>query len=291
MLLCYHIQYIFAIIFAFILYYIFITKLQFFQTNSKKLVYLPSFVYNTIKKEEKIMGTPHNNAEIGQIAKNVIMPGDPNRAKLIAEKYLENYKLVSDVRGIYSFTGTYKDKEVTIMASGMGMPSMGIYSYELFKFYDVDNIIRIGSCGAMVPELDMFDVILCNEVFTEGNYALTFASENCHIVKPSQTLNEKIFNTAKNKNQKLVVGNTVCTEVFDEYIIDLDGYKSRIPADFHPISAEMEAFALLYNAHKLGKNASCLMTVVDSTFKNVHASSEDREQGLSKMIELALDSI
>ena len=173
----------------------------------------------------------------------------------------------------------------------MGMPSMGIYSYELFKFYDVDNIIRIGSCGAMVPELDMFDVILCNEVFTEGNYALTFASENCHVVKPSQTLNEKIINTAKNKNQKLVVGNTVCTEVFDEYIIDLDGYNSRIPADFHPISAEMEAFALLYNAHKLSKNASCLMTVVDSTFKNVHASSEDREQGLSKMIELALDSI
>ena len=237
------------------------------------------------------MGTPHNNAEIGQIAKNVIMPGDPNRAKLIAEKYLKNYKLVNDVRGIYAFTGTYKDKEVTIMASGMGMPSMGIYSYELFKFYGVDNIIRIGSCGAMVPELDMFDVILCNEVFTEGNYALTFASENCHIVKPSTSLNKKIINTAKNKNQKLVVGNTICTEVFDEYIINLDGYKSRIPADFHPISTEMEAFALLYNAHKLGKNASCLMTVVDSTFKNVHASSEEREQGLSKMIELALDSI
>ena len=237
------------------------------------------------------MGTPHNNAEVGQIAKNVIMPGDPNRAKLIAEKYLKNYKLVNDVRGIYAFTGTYKDKEVTIMASGMGMPSMGIYSYELFKFYVVDNIIRIGSCGAMVPELDMFDVILCNEVFTEGNYALTFASENCHIVKPSEVLNEKIINTAKNKNQKLVVGNTICTEVFDEYIINSDGYKSRIPADFHPISTEMEAFALLYNAHKLGKNASCLMTVVDSTFKNVHASSEEREQGLSKMIELALDSI
>ena len=237
------------------------------------------------------MGTPHNNAEIGQIAKNVIMPGDPNRAKLIAEKYLENYKLVSDVRGIYAFTGTYKNKEVTIMASGMGMPSIGIYSYELFKFYNVENIIRIGSCGAMVPELDLFDVILCQKVFTEGNYALTLASENCHIVEPSKILNEKIINTAKEKNQKLIVGNTVCTEVFDEYIIDLDGYKSRIPADFHPISAEMEAFALLYNAYKLGKNASCLMTVVDSTFKKVHATSEEREQGLSKMIELALERI
>ena len=237
------------------------------------------------------MGTPHNNAEIGQIAKNVIMPGDPNRAKLIAEKYLENYKLVNDVRGIYAFTGTYKGKEVTIMASGMGMPSMGIYSYELFKFYDVDNIIRIGSCGAMVPELDMFDVILCNEVFTEGNYALTFASENCHIVKSSEALNKKIINTANEKNQKLVVGNTICSEVFDEYILKLEDYKNRIPADFHPVSVEMEAFALLYNAYKLGKNASCLMTVVDSTFKDVHASSEEREQGLYRMIELALDSI
>ena len=237
------------------------------------------------------MGTPHNNAEIGQIAKNVIMPGDPNRAKLIAEKYLENYKLVNDVRGIYAFTGTYKGKEVTIMASGMGMPSMGIYSYELFKFYDVDNIIRIGSCGAMVPELDMFDVILCNEVFTEGNYALTFASENCHIVKSSEALNKKIINTENEKNQKLVVGNTICSEVFDEYILKLEDYKNRIPADFHPVSVEMEAFALLYNAYKLGKNASCLMTVVDSTFKDVHASSEEREQGLYRMIELALDSI
>ena len=117
------------------------------------------------------------------------------------------------------------------------------------------------------------------------------ASENCHIVEPSKILNEKIINTSKEKNQKLIVGNTVCTEVFDEYIIDLNGYKNRIPADFHPISAEMEAFALLYNAYKLGKNASCLMTVVDSTFKKVHATSEEREQGLSKMIELALESI
>lgn len=236
------------------------------------------------------MGTPHNNAEIGQIAKNVLMPGDPNRAKLIAEKYLENYKLVNDVRGIYAFTGSYKGKEVTVMASGMGMPSMGIYSYELFKFYDVDNIIRIGSCGAMVPELNMFDIILSNQVYTEGNYALTFASEDCHIVHASQILNKKIEQTANHKNQKLIVGNTLCSEVFDEYIIKLDEYKKRIPSNFNPISVEMEAFALLYTAFKLGKNASCLMTVVDSTFKDSHASSEEREQGLNKMIELALDS-
>ena len=143
----------------------------------------------------------------------------------------------------------------------------------------------------MVPELDMFDIILSNEVFTEGNYALTFASEDCHIVKSSEYLNEKIISTANEKNQKLIVGNTICSEVFDEYIIKLDEYKNRIPANFNPVSVEMEAFALLYNAYKLGKNASCLMTVVDSTFKKIHASSEEREQGLNKMIELALDSI
>ena len=106
------------------------------------------------------MGTPHNNAKIGEIAKNVIMPGDPNRAKLIAEKYLKNAKLVSDVRGILAFTGTYNEKKITVMASGMGMPSMGIYCYELYKYYDVDNIIRIGSCGANSPDLNMFDIIL-----------------------------------------------------------------------------------------------------------------------------------
>ena len=237
------------------------------------------------------MGTPHNNANVNQIAKNVIMPGDPNRAKLIAEKFLENYELVNDVRGIYAYTGTYKGKPVTVMASGMGMPSMGIYSYELFKFYNVQNIIRIGSCGALVPELNMFDIILSNQVFTEGNYALTFASENCHVVNSSKLLNYQIIATAKEKDINLIFGNTVCSEVFDEYILKLDEYKNRIPKDLKPVSVEMEAFALLYNAYKLGKNASCLMTVVDSIFKDSHATTEERESNLNKMIELALDSI
>lgn len=237
------------------------------------------------------MATPHNNSNIGDIAKNVIMPGDPNRAKLIAEKYLENYKLVNDVRGIFAYTGFYKGKNVTIMASGMGMPSMGIYSYELFKFYDVDNIIRIGSCGAMIPELDLFDIILSKEIYTEGNYALTFASENSHKVSSSNDLNTKIINTAKIKNLNLIIGNTICSEVFDEYILNIDEYNKRIPKDLNPIATEMEAFALIYTAKKLNKNASCLMTVVDSTFKKQHASSEEREKGLNKMIELALDSI
>lgn len=237
------------------------------------------------------MSTPHNKATLGEIAKNVIMSGDPKRAKLIAEKYLENYKLVNDVRGIFAFTGKYKGKKITIMASGMGIPSMGIYSYELFKFYDVENIIRIGSCGALVPELELFDIVLAQNVYTESNYALTFASEDCHTVSSSIELNTKIKNTAKSLHYDLICGNTVCSEVFDEYIINNEAYKSRLPKDLNPLTSEMEAFALFYNAKKLGKNASCLMTVVDSTFKKLHATPEDREKNLNKMIEIALNSL
>ena len=237
------------------------------------------------------MGTPHNDAKLGEIADTVIMPGDPKRAKLIAENYLQDFKLVSNVRGICAYTGKYNSKIVSIMASGMGMPSMGIYCYELFKFYNVQNIIRIGSCGANIPELNLFDIILANEVYTEGNFALTFASENCHKVKSSEFLNDKIIKTAKEYNVDLKIGNTICSEVFDEYIVDIDKYKSRIPKNLNPIATEMEAFALLYIAKVLKKNATCLMTVVDSEFKNSYASSEDRETGLNQMIKLALDSI
>ena len=118
------------------------------------------------------MPTPHNNANINDIAKTVIMPGDPLRAKYIAENFLDDYKIVNTVRCAYAYTGKYKGKEITVMASGMGMPSMGIYSYELFKIYDVENIIRIGSCGAYSPDLKLFDIILADNVFSESNFAL-----------------------------------------------------------------------------------------------------------------------
>lgn len=237
------------------------------------------------------MGTPHNNAQIGEIAKNVIMPGDPNRAKLIAEKYLKDAKLVSDVRGILAFTGTYNGKEVTVMASGMGMPSMGIYCYELFKYYDVDNIVRIGSCGTSCPDLNLFDIILTNNVYTEGNFALTLASEDCHFVQPSEYLNNKIIQTAQKNDVALLVGPTICTEVFDAYMFDIPSYQKRIPKDINFLGVEMEAFALLYTAKVLNKNAACLMTVVDSLCKKQNATSEEREKGLDKMITLALESL
>ena len=237
------------------------------------------------------MSTPHNEANIGDIAKTVIMPGDPLRAKYIAEKFLDDYKLVNQVRGMYAFTGHYKGIEVTIMASGMGMPSMGIYSYELFKFYNVENIIRIGSCGAYKPDLKLFDIILSENVFSEGNFALTLNNDNCHIVNSSNLLNEKLEKSAHELNIDIVTGNTVCTDCFDVYMTDVNKFLSRIPENFNPVSAEMEAFALFYVAKLLNKNASCLMSAVDSKFIKDVATTEQREKGLDDMILIALNSL
>ena len=236
------------------------------------------------------MSTPHNEANKGDFAKNVIMPGDPLRAKYIAENFLDNYKLVNQVRGMLAYTGTYKGKEISIMAHGMGMPSVGIYSYELFKFYDVENIIRIGSCGGYKPELKLFDIVLSKNVFSESNYALTLNNDDCHIVSSSKELNSIIENTAKETNTNFISGNTVSTDCFDVYMTDVNKFMKRLPENFNPVSVEMEAFALFYNAKLLNKKASCLMSVVDSKFiKNV-ATAEERQTSLNNMIKLALDS-
>ena len=236
------------------------------------------------------MSTPHNEANKGDFAKTVIMPGDPLRAKYIAENFLDDYKLVNQVRGMLAYTGTYKGKEISIMAHGMGMPSVGIYSYELFKFYDVENIIRIGSCGGYKPELKLFDIVLSENVFSESNYALTLNNDDCHITSSSNELNSIIEVTAKEKNINLTKGNTVCADCFDVYMTDVNKFMKRLPENFNPVSVEMEAFALFYNAKLLNKKASCLMSVVDSKFiKNV-ATAEERQTGLNNMIKLALDS-
>lgn len=236
------------------------------------------------------MSTPHNEANKGDFAKTVIMPGDPLRAKYIAENFLDNYKLVNQVRGMLAYTGTYKGKEISVMAHGMGMPSVGIYSYELFKFYDVENIIRIGSCGGYKPELKLFDIVLSENVFSESNYALTLNNDDCHIVSSSKELNSIIENTAKETNTNIISGNTVSTDCFDVYMTDVNKFLERLPENFNPVSVEMETFALFYNAKLLNKKASCLMSVVDSKFiKNV-ATAEERQTGLNNMIKLALDA-
>ena len=179
------------------------------------------------------------------------------------------------------------------MASGMGMPSMGIYSFELFKFYDVENIIRIGSCGAYVPDLNLFDIVLSKSIFTESTYALGFCNDDCHLIDTSKELNEIIKETASENHVNLVEGDTICNDSFDPYMTqeDFDKFMDRVhKQNFYPLSAEMEAFALCYNAKLLNKKATCLMTVVDSRFETQAATSEQREQGLDNMIKLALDA-
>ena len=236
------------------------------------------------------MSTPHNEANLGDIAKTVIMPGDPLRAKYIAENFLDDYRLVNSVRGIYTYTGKYKGKEITVMASGMGMPSMGIYSYELYKFYEVENIIRIGSCGSYKPTLKLFDIILAEKTFSESNFALTLNNEDCHIVSSDFELNAKIIDTAQSSNINIFSGNTVCTDCFDLYMTDVNQFLARVPDGFNPVSAEMEAFALFYVAKLLNRKAACLMSVVDSKYIKEIATPEERQTGLNNMIKLALDS-
>ena len=236
------------------------------------------------------MSTPHNEANIGDIAKTVIMPGDPLRAKYIAENFLEDAKLVNKVRNIFAYTGKYNGKDITVMASGMGMPSMGIYCYELYKFYGVENIIRIGSCGGYIPELKLFDIILADNVFSESNFALTLNNDNCHIASSDKNLTDNIENTAIKNNISIHRGNTVCTDCFDVYMTAVNKFLKRIPENFNPLGAEMEAFALFYVAKMLDKKAACLMSVVDSKFIKDVATSEEREKGLNTMIKLALDA-
>lgn len=191
---------------------------------------------------------------------------------------------------MYAYTGKYKGKEISVMAHGMGMPSAGIYTYELYKFYDVDNIIRIGSCGAHSPELNLFDVILSKKVFTESNYALTANNDDCHVIEASKDLNNIILDTATELNYKVISGNTTSTDFFDVYMEDQKQFLDRIPEDLNVLSAEMEAFAIFYNAKLLGKKAACLMSVVDSPFRDEIVSPKDRQLKLDTMIKIALES-
>jgi len=233
----------------------------------------------------------HCNAKKEDIAKTVLMPGDPLRAKYIAENFLENTKLVNTVRNMLAYTGEYKGKKVTIFSSGMGMPSMGIYSYELFKFYDVERIIRIGSCGAYDEDLNLFDTILVNNSYTEGNFAFEWNENECHLTSASESLNNLIEETAKEINIPYIKGNTLCNDCFDGYLEDVNAFISRFPENLKIIASEMEAFALFYMANYFKKQAACLLTVVDSHYKNQASTSEEREKSLNNMITLALESI
>lgn len=232
----------------------------------------------------------HNEAQKGEIAKIVLMPGDPLRAKYIAENFLEDYRLVNQTRNIFAYTGKFEGKEITVMASGMGMPSMGIYAYELYKFYDVDCIIRIGSCGSYVEELNLLDILLVNESYTTGNFAENMSGEKCDTVSASQEINDIIEETAKQENINYVKTNVACTECFDAYMVHPEDYVKNLPKEKNITSSEMEAFALFYTAKVLDKKAACLLTVVDSNCKKEVLTTGQREKSLNDMIKLALKS-
>lgn len=236
------------------------------------------------------MATAHIEAKKGDIAKTVLMPGDPLRAKMIAEKYLENYRLVNSVRNILAYTGTYKGKEVTVFASGMGIPSVGIYSYELFHFYDVENIIRIGTCGANKEDVKLLDVILAESAYSLSTFAQVFDGTEDKVMPASGELNQKIEQSALMNHIPLKKGMIITSDVFNVYV-DMVEYMKKYPADLETLASEMEAFGLFFMAQKLNKKASCLLTVVDSPYDEREVSSQDRQNSLDTMIKIALDSI
>ena len=229
--------------------------------------------------------TPHNEAKLGEIAKTVLMPGDPLRAKYIAEKFLTDIKLVNSVRNVLAYTGFYKGKEVTVMASGMGMPSIGIYSYELYKFYDVENIIRVGSAGAYSKDIQLYDVILTNEAYSMSSYAKVQGYDS-EIIKASESLNNKIKEVALKTNKKINEGRIHSSDVFYGNVDIRDLFNNK-----KCLCVEMESFALFYNALKLNKNAACLLTISDNLETKEETTALQRQNSFNDMIELALDTL
>lgn len=227
----------------------------------------------------------------GNIAENVIMPGDPLRAKYIAEKFLENPVLINTVRNMLGYTGTYKGKKVTVMGSGMGIPSIGIYSYELYYFYDVKNIIRIGTAGALNPNVKIGDVVLSTGCYSESSFAFQYGKLYDKYIDSSIDLNLKILKTAKEKNINVALGPTLTSDVFDVYV-NIDHVFDRCPIVSELVACEMEGFGLLHVARMQQKEATVMMTVVDSKYDQENAMTpEQREKALDEMIELALESI
>lgn len=235
------------------------------------------------------MSTPHNEANKEEIAKVVLMPGDPLRAKFIADTYLSDVICFNKVRNMFGYTGTYKGKRISVMGSGMGMPSIGIYSYELFSQYDVEIIIRVGSAGSYCKEAKVYDVVLASEAYSESNYAKVQNGYELDKTYPDAELNDQIRDTAQRLNIAVVEGCIHSSDVF--YQEDKSPYHERLYAEHGCIAVEMESFALFHNAKVLGKKAACLLTISDSFVSNEVTSAKERETSFTKMMELALESV
>ena len=229
--------------------------------------------------------TAHNNAKANDFAKTVLMPGDPLRAKYIAETYLENPRLVTTVRNMFGYTGTYKGKEISVMGGGMGMPSIGIYSYELFNFYDVDQIIRIGSAGALQDHVKVMDVVISMGACTDSNYAYQYGLPGTFAPIADYELMNKAIETAKRQGTNVVVGNVLSSDVF----YNADPTVNDRWRSMGVLAVEMEAAALYMNAAKAKKKALCMLTISDHLYTGEALCAEDRQLGFGKMMEIALE--
>jgi purine-nucleoside phosphorylase len=228
--------------------------------------------------------TPHIGAKLGEIAKTVLMPGDPLRAKFIAENFLEDVVQFNLVRNMLGYTGTYKGKRISVMGGGMGMPSIGIYSYELFNFYDVDNIIRIGTAGSLNVNVKLRDVVIALGASTNSNYASQYCLPGTFAPIASYDLVRAAVEASKENNIKAVVGNILSSDTF--YCADktaLDKWRRM-----GILAVEMEAAALYMNAAEAGKNALCLLTISDCILTGESLSAEDRQVSFTDMMEIAL---
>ena len=232
------------------------------------------------------MSTPHNNANKGDIAKTVLMPGDPLRAKYIAETYLENPVCFNTVRNMYGYTGTYNGKEISVMGGGMGMPSVGIYSYELFNFYGVENMIRIGSMGAYSDDIKLGDLVIAIGACTDSNYVSTFNLPGHYAPVASYDLLRKAVDTADRLGVKTVVGNVLSTDVFYPDDPEFNSKWKKMGV----LGVEMEAAVYYMNAARAGKNALCLLTTSDHIFRDEHLSAEERQTGFNDMMKVALEA-
>lgn len=234
------------------------------------------------------MPTAHNSAQKGDFAKTVLMPGDPKRAKFIAEQYLENPRLVNDVRGIGGYTGNYKGTPVSVMASGMGMPSIGIYSYELYHFYEVQNIIRVGSAGSIHPDAALKDLVIGMGASTTSRFVHQFGLNGDYSAICSYALLETCMEQVKalGLTEKTHVGNILSSDAFYGETPEMIQQWSKMGL----LAIEMEAAALYMNAATTGKNALCICTVSDHLLKGENLSSEERETGFDEMIRLALET-
>lgn len=229
------------------------------------------------------MPTPHIESNPDDIAKIVIMPGDPKRAEYIARKYLKNAKLVNSIRGMTAYTGYYEEKEITVFPSGMGIPSMGIYAYELFNNYNVESIIRIGTIGAYNPNLKLGDIILAKRAYSDSNFAKIQTDYEKNYLDSDEELNKLIEETSNENDCNIIKGNIFTSDVFYEK----KDYKQKV-IDYEVLGVEMETFGLLQTAKISNKKATSILTVVNSFSYTEELTSEEREKKLDKMITLAL---